>query len=155
MTGDSGDPYQMERFVAAQDRGGGDQCRRAHATDGSGRGYGHRVDFELTPEQVQFRNVVREFAEAEIAPHAADWDRDHCFPVETVLNFLNLLAEPHADGPANLGLELADQVGGRLLVAVPNPPNQRAEFVIRRRRRRLAARHDPPNPRARVIESAG
>jgi len=43
------------------------------------------VDFELTPEQVQFRNVVREFAEAEIAPYAADWDRDHCFPVETVL----------------------------------------------------------------------
>jgi butyryl-CoA dehydrogenase len=43
------------------------------------------VDFELTPEQVQFRNVVREFAEAEIAPFAADWDRDHCFPVETVL----------------------------------------------------------------------
>jgi short/branched chain acyl-CoA dehydrogenase len=43
------------------------------------------VDFELTPEQVQFRNVVREFAEAEIAPYAADWDRDQCFPVETVL----------------------------------------------------------------------
>jgi len=43
------------------------------------------VDFELTSEQVQFRNVVREFAEAEIAPHAADWDRDHCFPVDTVL----------------------------------------------------------------------
>jgi len=43
------------------------------------------VDFELTPEQVQFRNVVREFADAEIAPHAADWDREHCFPVETVL----------------------------------------------------------------------
>jgi butyryl-CoA dehydrogenase len=43
------------------------------------------VDFELTPEQVQFRNVVREFADAEIAPYAADWDRDHCFPVETVL----------------------------------------------------------------------
>ena len=29
--------------------------------------------------------MVREFAEAEIAPHAADWDRDHTFPVETVL----------------------------------------------------------------------
>ena len=43
------------------------------------------MDFELSPEQVQFRNVVREFAEAEIAPYAADWDRDHTFPVETVL----------------------------------------------------------------------
>ena len=28
---------------------------------------------------------MREFAEAEIAPHAADWDRDHIFPVDTVL----------------------------------------------------------------------
>ncbi len=27
---------------------------------------------------------VREFAEAEIAPHAAQWDRDHYFPVEVV-----------------------------------------------------------------------
>jgi butyryl-CoA dehydrogenase len=43
------------------------------------------VDFELSPEQVQFRNVVRDFAEAEIAPYATDWDRDHCFPVDTVL----------------------------------------------------------------------
>jgi short-chain 2-methylacyl-CoA dehydrogenase len=43
------------------------------------------VDNELTPEQIQFRGVVREFAEAEIAPYAADWDRDHTFPVETVL----------------------------------------------------------------------
>ena len=48
-------------------------------------GYGRTVDFDLSPEQVQFRGVVREFAEAEIAPHAADWDRDHEFPVDTVL----------------------------------------------------------------------
>jgi butyryl-CoA dehydrogenase len=43
------------------------------------------VDFDLTPEQEQFRGVVREFAAAEIEPYAADWDRDHTFPVETVL----------------------------------------------------------------------
>jgi len=43
------------------------------------------VEFDLSPEQVQFRGVVREFAESEIAPYAADWDRDHVFPVETVL----------------------------------------------------------------------
>jgi butyryl-CoA dehydrogenase len=43
------------------------------------------VDFDLTAEQEQFRRVVREFAEGEIAPHAEEWDRDHVFPVDTVL----------------------------------------------------------------------
>jgi short-chain 2-methylacyl-CoA dehydrogenase len=43
------------------------------------------VEFDLTPEQEQFRQVVREFAEGEIAPHAEEWDRDHVFPVDTVL----------------------------------------------------------------------
>ena len=42
------------------------------------------MDFDLTPEQEQFRGVVREFAAAEIEPYATDWDRDHTFPVETV-----------------------------------------------------------------------
>ena len=42
------------------------------------------MDFDFTPEQEQFRAVVREFAEAEIAPHAEEWDRDHVFPVDTV-----------------------------------------------------------------------
>jgi short/branched chain acyl-CoA dehydrogenase len=43
------------------------------------------VDFELSAEQEQFRAVVRDFARSEIAPYAADWDRDEVFPVETVL----------------------------------------------------------------------
>jgi short/branched chain acyl-CoA dehydrogenase len=42
------------------------------------------VDYEPAPEQEEFRAVVRDFAERKIAPHAADWDRDHVFPVETV-----------------------------------------------------------------------
>ena len=40
--------------------------------------------FELSAEHEAFRRSVREFAEAEIGPHAATWDRDHHFPVETV-----------------------------------------------------------------------
>ena len=40
--------------------------------------------FELSPEHETFRKVVREFAEAEIGPHAARWDREHHFPVEVV-----------------------------------------------------------------------
>ena len=43
------------------------------------------MDFDLSEEQEAFRKVVREFAEAEIAPHAEEWDRDHTFPVDTVL----------------------------------------------------------------------
>ena len=37
-----------------------------------------------TPEQEALRAVVRDFADAEIAPHAEAWDRDHTFPVDTV-----------------------------------------------------------------------
>ena len=42
------------------------------------------MDFELSAEQEQFRKVVRDFAENEIAPYAEEWDRDHTFPVDTV-----------------------------------------------------------------------
>jgi alkylation response protein AidB-like acyl-CoA dehydrogenase len=40
--------------------------------------------FELSKEHEDFRRVVREFAEAEIAPHIEQWDRDHHFPVHLV-----------------------------------------------------------------------
>ncbi len=40
--------------------------------------------FELTREHEEFRRTVRDFAQAEIAPHAARWDREHYFPVEVV-----------------------------------------------------------------------
>src|SRR5437764_2010343 len=43
------------------------------------------MDHSFSDEQEQFRKVVRDFAEAEIAPHAEAWDRDHTFPVETVV----------------------------------------------------------------------
>ena len=43
------------------------------------------MDFELTDEHESFRRVVRDFAESQIAPHAEAWDRDHEFPVDTVL----------------------------------------------------------------------
>ena len=42
------------------------------------------MTFELSREHEEFRRSVREFAEAEIAPHAAQWDRDHHFPVDVV-----------------------------------------------------------------------
>jgi short/branched chain acyl-CoA dehydrogenase len=42
------------------------------------------MTFELSREHEEFRRVVREFAEGEIAPHAAQWDRDHHFPADVV-----------------------------------------------------------------------
>ena len=38
------------------------------------------MDFSLTPEQRGIQALAREVAEAEIAPQAAAWDRDHTFP---------------------------------------------------------------------------
>jgi short/branched chain acyl-CoA dehydrogenase len=43
-----------------------------------------RMSFELSEDHEQFRRSVRDFAEKEIAPHAAQWDRDHHFPVDVV-----------------------------------------------------------------------
>ena len=40
--------------------------------------------FELSEDHETFRKVVRDFAEREVAPHVAQWDRDHHFPVELV-----------------------------------------------------------------------
>ena len=39
---------------------------------------------ELTPEQEDFRRVVRDFATERITPHATEWDRDHVFPLDVV-----------------------------------------------------------------------
>ncbi|HLT17145.1 MAG TPA: acyl-CoA dehydrogenase family protein, partial [Acidimicrobiales bacterium] len=45
---------------------------------------GGSVHIEFTDEHEALRRTVRDFAESEIAPHAADWDRDHHFPVDVV-----------------------------------------------------------------------
>ncbi len=42
------------------------------------------MTYELSREHEEFRRSVREFAEAEIAPHAARWDREHHFPIDVV-----------------------------------------------------------------------
>jgi alkylation response protein AidB-like acyl-CoA dehydrogenase len=42
------------------------------------------VEFELSPEQREIQAVAREFADAEIAPNAGAWDREHRFPHELV-----------------------------------------------------------------------
>ncbi|MGE5567443.1 MAG: acyl-CoA dehydrogenase family protein [Rhodospirillales bacterium] len=42
------------------------------------------MDFEYTAEQLQLRKSVREFAEAEIAPHVLEWDETQTFPREAI-----------------------------------------------------------------------
>jgi alkylation response protein AidB-like acyl-CoA dehydrogenase len=48
------------------------------------------VDFELTAEQREIQAVAREFAAAEIEPHAAAWDRAHAFPRELLAQLAEL-----------------------------------------------------------------
>jgi butyryl-CoA dehydrogenase len=67
------------------------------------------MTFELSPEHEQFRRTVRDFAEKEIAPKAAQWDRDHHFPVDVVQKMGQLglfgLTAPEEYGGAGLSGE--------------------------------------------------
>ncbi|MGI8645115.1 MAG: acyl-CoA dehydrogenase family protein [Nocardioides sp.] len=67
------------------------------------------VSFELSREHEEFRRTVRDFAEAEIAPFAAQWDRDHHFPTDVVQRMGKLglmgLTAPEAYGGAGLSGE--------------------------------------------------
>lgn len=42
------------------------------------------MTFDYTPDQVALRRSVREFAEAEIAPHVMEWDEAQTFPAEII-----------------------------------------------------------------------
>ena len=67
------------------------------------------MTFEMSAEHEAFRRSVREFAEAEIAPHAAEWDRKHHFPSDVVqkMGALGLfgLTAPEEYGGAGLSGE--------------------------------------------------
>ena len=60
------------------------------------------MDFEYTPEQTHLRKAVREFAEAEIAPHVMEWDEAQTFPCE-VIRKLGKLGYMGAIFPEELG----------------------------------------------------
>jgi alkylation response protein AidB-like acyl-CoA dehydrogenase len=60
------------------------------------------VDFEYTPEQIHLRKAVREFADAEIAPHVMEWDEAQTFPLE-VVRHLGKLGYMGAIFPEELG----------------------------------------------------
>jgi alkylation response protein AidB-like acyl-CoA dehydrogenase len=48
------------------------------------------VEFELSSEQREIQSLTRDFAEAEIEPNAATWDREHRFPRELFAQLADL-----------------------------------------------------------------
>src|SRR5690554_1383244 len=42
------------------------------------------MDFNLSEDQLAFRDAARAFAEKSMAPYAGQWDVDHTFPVEVM-----------------------------------------------------------------------
>ena len=65
------------------------------------------MDFDYTPEQIQLRREVREFAAAEIAPHVMEWDESQTFPLAVIkklgqLGYMGIIF-PEEYGGAGLG----------------------------------------------------
>jgi len=48
------------------------------------------MDFELTEEQQQIKQSIREFAEAELQPHVHEWDEAQHFPIELRPKFADI-----------------------------------------------------------------
>ena len=61
------------------------------------------MDFDLSEEQRLLVDSARAFAAHELTPHAADWDRDHHFPVDVIRR---------AAEQGYLALYLAEEDGG-------------------------------------------
>ena len=62
------------------------------------------MDFSFTDEQQQLRRTVREFAEAEIAPHVMEWDEASQFPLRD---------DPQARGTGPAGRDFPGKVRRR------------------------------------------
>jgi alkylation response protein AidB-like acyl-CoA dehydrogenase len=61
------------------------------------------VDFGLTAEQREIQALARDFAAAEIEPHASEWDRAHAFPRELLAKLGDL---------GLMGVCVAEEYGG-------------------------------------------
>ena len=65
------------------------------------------MDFDYTPEQVQLRREVRDFATKEILPYVMEWDENQIFPLEVIkklgqLGYMGVIF-PEEYGGAGLG----------------------------------------------------
>src|SRR6266513_3973251 len=70
------------------------------------------MDFSLTDDQKQIRDMVREFAESEIKPHVMEWDEAQTFPAEVVkkLGELGMLGAIFPEEYGGAGLSYVDYV---------------------------------------------
>ncbi|WP_241499410.1 acyl-CoA dehydrogenase family protein [Chromobacterium sphagni] len=68
------------------------------------------MNFSLTEDQIAFQESARDFAERELAPHAAEWDAESTFPLDVIrksgdMGFLGLYT---AEAYGGLGLPRLD-----------------------------------------------
>jgi alkylation response protein AidB-like acyl-CoA dehydrogenase len=70
------------------------------------------MDFRLTDEQKQIKQMVKDFAESEIKPHLMEWDEAQKFPLETVkkLGELGMLGAIFPEEYGGAGLSYIDYV---------------------------------------------
>ena len=59
--------------------------------------------FDLSADQREIQALARDFGEAEIAPNAAEWDREHGFPRELLGKLADL---------GLLGVWIPEEYGG-------------------------------------------
>ena len=107
--------------------------------------------FELSKDHEDFRKVVREFAEDQVAPHVAQWDREHHFPADLV---------PTMGDLGLFGLVVPEEFGGagrrrRLHAASASPSRSSAGSTSRSASRCrpgsawASTRSSPTAPRSR------
>jgi alkylation response protein AidB-like acyl-CoA dehydrogenase len=70
------------------------------------------MDFRLTDEQQQIKQMVAEFAESEIKPHVMEWDEAQTFPMEVIkrLGELGMLGAIFPEQYGGAGLSYIDYV---------------------------------------------
>lgn len=78
------------------------------------------VSLVFSPEALELYNTAKKFADAEMAPHAAEWDEKHYFPEETLrkaaeLGFAGLNVSADAGGsdlPREHSLPIVEALAG-------------------------------------------
>ncbi|HXI13522.1 MAG TPA: acyl-CoA dehydrogenase family protein [Thermoanaerobaculia bacterium] len=70
------------------------------------------MDFRLSNEQKQIKQMVKDFAESEIKPHVMEWDEAQHFPLETIkkLGELGMLGAIFPEEYGGAGLSYVDYV---------------------------------------------
>ena len=139
--------------------GRGDRRRRRRRDRLPGAAAGARMSVhELTPEQQEIRSLARRFADEKIAPHAAQWDREHTFPRELFaeLGELGLMGVCVPEEHGGAGADFLSYVlvleelarGRRRRRRDRRRPHQRLHAAAARPRLRPTCRRWPPARRS-------